>query len=266
MGAKIILSFFIFALLSFFLSVPAYSASAFTRLIAIEDSYVDVDQPTTNFDGEDLRFEVRWVEDDSGPMPVYCPEITKQILLKFDLSAVDFEVSKARLRLMPTEPPLDAIVPTQAVGSADTWVESTVVWFGLPATETDALTPDGIVDDAGWIIWEDGSLATWLESQRTGDGIATLSMTIDVTVGCWPFPPDDEVALALSMTDRTSSYPPFLEVATKDDELPPPPDMTAITLSNIDTHYSSTIIFVASSLLLTGMTLWQITTTKPRIE
>lgn len=209
------------------------------------DVYVDSVFSTTNFDGLPLQFEVRWLPDDSGPTPLFCPEINRQIYMRFNLSAVDFSIAKARLSLRAIIPRPLPPVTMQVMAAEDAWNETTMVWGTQPRVVFGPMTDYGDVTATGFATWTDDAtepailLAEWLETQRAangGDDQATLTFTLPLVLGCFPGPFDELPQVAVTGQDRLGRFPPLLALASAEADLPPLPGNTQITLASQGTQ------------------------------
>ena len=155
-------------------------------LSAVQDTYVDLNFASTNFDEGLLT-----AANSPGP-PLEGDVTTKQIYLQFDLSGVEFEIKSAALSLATLTcgglVPVDAVdVAIYGVDNSSSWDEAELTWGTQPGLSTEALaTLDSggtTYNSAQIYTWTDdkkGEFATWLESQRgANDGSATLVLLID---------------------------------------------------------------------------------------
>jgi hypothetical protein len=159
---------------------------AVLTLDATQDTYTDINLPSTNMDDGLLTAA-------NSPGPPQAPDVTtKVVYLAFDLSGVAFEIRSARLRLSTLTcgglVPVDAVdVVVYGVNNGLTWAEDTLTWDTQPVTSTGALASldAGAItfDSSQTYTWTDdnqGDFASWLETQRgANDGSATLALLID---------------------------------------------------------------------------------------
>jgi len=157
-------------------------------LPAVQDSYTDINAPTTNFDDGLLNVA------NSLSAPGSPDVTTKYTFLKFDLSSVSFEIKSAVLSLATLtcggEVAVDEVnVAVYGVDNApaNAWSETTLTWNTQPPpTSTYLISLNAGALTAGsaqWARWMDGSggaLAAWLETQRlANDASATLVLAIE---------------------------------------------------------------------------------------
>lgn len=163
------------------------SPAAQLVLPAIQDSYTDLNAANTNFDASLLT---------AANSPGVMDEddvTTKQVLLKFDLSNVGFEIKTAILRLNTLTcnglVPVDALpLAVHGVDNDQIWDGSSLTWNNQPALSTGILaTLDAgraAFNQAQTLTWSDtrqGDLATWLETQRQAHNQhATLVVLIPI--------------------------------------------------------------------------------------
>jgi hypothetical protein len=172
--------------------LPAAPADSVT-LPAVQDTYTDLNFPTTNFNQGLLSVSNSL----GGPGD---PDIaTKLTFIEFDLSGVTFEIKGATLslatltcgRLLPVDE-VDVAVYGVDNDPANDWSEDTLTWDTQPPTPGSLLIGSLLIQlDVGTITadtsaryeWTDtglGALSAWLETQRNAnDGSATLVLAID---------------------------------------------------------------------------------------
>ncbi|HEY85456.1 MAG TPA: DNRLRE domain-containing protein [Chloroflexi bacterium] len=166
-------------------AAPSGSAT----LSAMQDSYTDINAPTTNFDEGLLS-----AANSFGP-PGDSDVTTKYIFLEFDLNSVAFEIKSATLNLATLT--CGGLVPVDEVNvavygvdnaPANNWEEASITWANQPSFSTGSLliildTGAVAADSSQWATWTDGSggvLSSWLETQRlANDKSATLVLAID---------------------------------------------------------------------------------------
>jgi hypothetical protein len=164
-----------------------------TTLPAVQDTYTDLNFPSTNFDGGLLSVS------NSLGAPGEPDIATKLTFLQFDLSSVTFEIKGATLSLATLtcgrRLPVDEVdVAVYGVDNdpANAWAEDTLTWDTQPPTPGSLLVGSALTQlDAGTITadtsaryeWTDpglGALSSWLESQRTSNNAsATLVLAIE---------------------------------------------------------------------------------------
>lgn len=190
-------------------------------LLAGKDSYTDLNQPDTNFNGQMLLTE-------STMGAPGLPDVhTRVLFLGFDLSNVQFEIKSASLSLGTLTCngllPLDeAVVDVHGIDyeAANSWTENGLTWNTQPVPTAPPLI-SAVSGVEGRMYWTDGAggaFASWLETQRLGnDGSATLLLKVDVTVGGGIrdvfFDDKEESAGKLGCED--SSGPPMLALDSK---------------------------------------------------
>jgi hypothetical protein len=168
--------------------LPAAPMDAVT-LPAAQDSYTDINAPTTNFNEGLLSVS------NSLGAPGDPDIATKYAFLEFDLSGVSFEIKSAKLSLATLTCGRQVAVDevNVAVYGADNapvndWSEATITWDTQPDlyAGTVLITLDAgtlTADSAQWATWTDGSggaLSAWLETQRlANDHSATLVLAIE---------------------------------------------------------------------------------------
>jgi hypothetical protein len=209
--------------------LPAAPADSIT-LPAVQDTYTDLNFPSTNFNGGLLTVA-------NSPGAPGQPDIaTKLTYVEFDLSSVTFEIKGATLslatltcgRLLPVDE-VDVAVYGVDNNPANDWAEDTLTWDTQPPTPGSLLVGSPLIQlDAGTITgdtsaryeWTDpglGALSAWLESQRTAnDGSATLVLAIDNSeqpgIADVFFEDSEETGSAHPCPD--SAGPPALEVVS----------------------------------------------------
>lgn len=162
-------------------------------LPAVQDSYTDINAPTTNLNGSPLNVG------NSFGIPGQPDVTTRYAFLQFDLSGVGFEIKSAILSLATLPCGGQAAVDEVNVAvygvdnaPANAWSEATITWDTQPglSTGTHLITLDGgttTADNAQWVTWTDssgGALASWLETQRlANDASATLVLAIENSTG-----------------------------------------------------------------------------------
>ncbi len=209
--------------------LPAAPADAVT-LPAVQDTYTDLNFPSTNFDGGLLSVS------NSLGAPGDPDIATKLTFLEFDLSGVTFEIKGATLslatltcgRLLPVDE-VDVAVYGVDNDPANDWAEDTLTWDTQPPTPGSLLVGSLLIQlDAGTISadtsaryeWTDpglGALSAWLESQRNAnDGSATLVLAIENSdqpgLADVFFEDSEETGSAYPCPD--SAGPPSLEVVS----------------------------------------------------
>ena len=226
------------------------------QLATLADAWIASSTPGRTFerDGQ-LQFAVEWLPQADIQHPdtvIYCPEVTQQIVLKFDLTEIEFEIDKARLTLRPnqynsatpqTSPPL----PTLAA-SLDNWTETDIAWETRPEVHTRLATSASF--QSGEIVWLDNgeadtTLAEWLEYRRQSNDTVTLMLDVPVIGNCWPYPLES-AALNGSFADSSADAAPMLEIGSAESSLSTTAP-TAITLnqSSIYGPDSRTLLLVA---------------------
>ncbi len=158
-------------------------------LPAAQDSYTDINAPTTNLNGGLLNVS------NSLSAPGDPDVTTKYAFLEFDLSGVAFEIKSAKLNLAALtcggQVAVDEVnVAVYGVDNApaNDWAEATITWDTQPDVYTDTVlitldTGAITADSAQWVTWTDGSggaLSSWLETQRlANDHSATLVLAVE---------------------------------------------------------------------------------------
>lgn len=173
---------------TFFLLGSYYTTQAdsilSTSLNPIADTYTDINDPNTNFNGGLLDLASSFGAPGNPDVP------TKFIFLKFNLAGVGEPINKVRLSLATLS--CGGALPVDNLGiniygtSDDNWTEVDLTASNQPLPSTPAL----LEMDAGTIVpgissyyhWTEdignGPLSLWLESERLNDGIATLILQI----------------------------------------------------------------------------------------
>lgn len=221
-----------------------------TLMVVDPDANVGL-QPT-------LAFTYAWEFNQSAGG--YCLTLRKTFLLQFDLSTVPFPIDKARLRLLPTLM-LTAAPAFDLYGAADGWGEATVTWNSRPGLVAGPLLPPPQLSDSGYVYFEDSGtpipflLAAWLEGERSGDGVATLSVALPAAAGCTLVQPTPSTVETLFYS-RESVHVPILDLAASGSDLPRLPDPSAVALRRAATvpGVPSTLL-VALTLLIGGTLL-----------
>ncbi len=155
-------------------------------LDATQDTYTDINLATTNLDEGLLNAA------NSPGRPEEPDVTTKQVFVEFDLSAVDFEIKSATLRLSTLT--CGGLVPVNAVdviiygvNNDVGWAEDSLTWDNQPELSTGALASldagETTFDTAQTYTWTDseqGDFTAWLETQRgANEGSATLVLVIE---------------------------------------------------------------------------------------
>lgn len=129
-------------------AAPAAAASNIT-LLATQDSWVDENQPTTNFGG-DTRLHVGRVADASGALG------NRQTLVQFDLSSLPqgASIQSARLELYQIESQGPEQYRTRPDANFDPWDEMKVNWNNKPSA-FDVGDPWVTLNSTnGWKAWD----------------------------------------------------------------------------------------------------------------
>ena len=227
-----------------------------TKIVTVADVWVAAATPERNFDGDGhLQFSVDWVAQGDIQHPdtlIYCPQVTQQVILKFDLAEIDFAIEKARLTLRPnhynsatpqTSPPL----PTLSA-SLDNWNESDVAWETRPSVHAPLAT--NATYQSGDIVWLDNgeaetTLAEWLEYRRQSNDTVTLMLDAPTSGKCWPYPLES-AALNGSFADGSVDGAPVLELGSAESDLSTTaPTAISLQQSSIYGPDSRTLLLVA---------------------
>lgn len=184
---------FVFVVVVLLSSMAVFSVTANTdgyafnteQLVVIEDSYVDSFAPDSNFNAQSLAFEYGTTLMDGD----YCPAVTKISYMKFDLSQIDFPISKAQLSLGQGDCSSTETLPIQLFAANSTWDETALTWNTQPQAIygfTEIPTSQNAV-----YHWNDSDmgntdgLADWLaQQQQEGTMIITLGMVMSTFMGC----------------------------------------------------------------------------------
>lgn len=156
------------------------------QLVVIEDSYVDSSSPDGNFNAQALAFEYSSIFDTISS--AYCPAVTKISYLKFDLSNIDFAISKARLSLGQGDCSIDEPLPIQLFAADNDWQETNLTWNTQPRAVygfTEIPTNQNAIYQWNDETIGDDGLADWLAYQKEqGATTVTLGMVMITMMGC----------------------------------------------------------------------------------
>lgn len=143
-----------------------------TPLTASQDAFVDPNNPTTAFNGQ--RLEVTY-----SNFPTFTA--TRRSLIQFNVATVASSLSAAGLVLQVVENnlPPSAQVNVGLYALADGWSESTVTQQTAPAPSLLLQTLTVGAGVTGQLRFTASTVGTYLESARTGDGIASLFVRLD---------------------------------------------------------------------------------------
>lgn len=225
---------------------------------AVADAFISVESPTGNQAAtSDLQLTITYREIPFVHLPnstVYCPEVSEQILLQFDLSAVAFPIANARLSLQPTAK-LDSFPSIELGATLADWSEDTVTWDTQPALHT-MLGAGSSLSADGMLVWEDAdgdmdnTVAEWLEYRRQSNDHATLVLAQPANGYCWPYQPDRDV-LGTTVFDRQSGMGAMLELSSAEVDLNALASPTSVTIQSnaISNGPSRTLLLV---ILLVG--------------
>lgn len=165
--------------LSLTLFLSSYTdAWAQSTLPATQDTFVDPNNPTVNYDAgkpNGGRLEVAY-----SRLIEFAP--TRRFLLQFDLSgtATNLSASPVVLYLGENNIPANATVTLSLYTTGDTWQETTVTHNTTPAPGT-LLQSIAIAADTEntQLRFDAPAVSDYLEGERTGDGTASLLLRLD---------------------------------------------------------------------------------------
>ncbi|MCS7221686.1 MAG: DNRLRE domain-containing protein [Anaerolineae bacterium] len=148
-------------------STPLVAAQ--TTITPSEDATVILTQPNTSNNGAALSIQ--------GQKPFGTCQVTAIALLKFNLPAGD-EIVGATLRLLSTFASSSGSLTMGLYGIGDdTWQEGSVTWNTKPAFTTGPLSTASLQPAGQELVFPSTpSLTAFLETQRTGDGVASLGI------------------------------------------------------------------------------------------
>lgn len=232
-------------------------------LVPVEDSYVDYYSPTQNFDGQPLSFEIAapFSADDNG----YCPTITKISYIKFDLSAVEFPIAQAELRLSPIDScdlakNSDGGLSTSLFTASNEWSESEITWENRPIPSmllNDGVSFSNSLSQPQLATVDEASLANWLAMyQAQGEKTVTIGFISPLFMGCSA---QAAPATKVAFQDRQQSSraascgvpaeAPHLYLASADGELHPTISPTAVQLQQNKAETTSSLWVILLTLL-----------------
>lgn len=253
----IVLFFVLFALQV----TPAFADSNGASLTAVGDSVVDFNAPDANNADSNLLFEQVYAYDDMAGM--YCPTTTKRFFIKFDISALDFDVAQARISLSASDDTPN--FPLTLMVADNNWSETEVTWNNQPMMVNEFAAELDV--QSGVFQWTDQNLeydlvAYIADLQAAGETYITFAVGTPAFGGCSPVEIPATVAEFGSRGSILSA--PSLTVASANGSL----DMvesvpTAVTLSNVDTQVGNSVVWIA--LLFAGMTTLSLIATKKTI-
>ncbi len=236
----------------------------YVAITAIADAFVEENRPNANNgDSGFLQYEVAYTQQADILHPetaLFCPQPTSQVMLKFDLSQVDFPIDKARISLHALAYPNDKPLPTLSASTED-WDEAAVSWQNRPIARADMATPAERQADSDTIVWNDDgdpsvSLAEWLEYRRHGDKMVTILLAAPQRAKCWPYP-FESAGFVAQFADRSVADGPLLELSSAETNLPEPKP-TAVQLSGFQSIGNSgrTNLICALMVALTALFIY----------
>jgi len=152
------------------------------KLYPIEDSYVESENPGTNYGGADYLYT-------DTDIWSYSPDEYRRSYLKFDLSQIPVETNiittiiSANLKLYVNN------IGSQSVNvgvyqTSNTWNEGTIIWDNTPSVNTSIIDVTTIVHDDIWYNWDvkdninniiGNDISFMIKSERTEYGYESLS-------------------------------------------------------------------------------------------
>lgn len=192
------------------------AARAQTVINPVGDTWVDRNEPTANKDDSNLLVCY-------SNQPVFVQ--TTRVYLSFSLAGLTYDVDDTvKLRVYVSIPPSELTVGTLALWSTtDAWTESSLTWSTAPTWTTKLDTkPVSASSQGTWVEFTGANLRDFVNSQRTGDGVASFVIAWD---GCTTCTQGD----IIEFVDRETTYAP------PDPENPPElyaPFPTSVTLTS----------------------------------
>ena len=158
----------------------ATPALAQTAIAPTQDTFVDPNNASTNYDGK--RLELAY-----SNFPTLVG--TRRVLLQFDLRSVTGAVLNAPVVLTAVENnfPAGATLTLGLYGLADTWTEAAVTEATRPAVGAKLQTVTVAAGTTGAVRFDAAAVGTYLEAQRTGDGVASFLLQLDAGSGTLGF-------------------------------------------------------------------------------
>ena len=147
------------------------SAAQTVTLPASQDSFIDLNNPDTNYNAQ--RLEVTY-----SNFPGFVP--TRFSLLQFDLGGVTAVISRSRLVLSLVENnlPAGSQVSLGLYTADDTWDETTLTYNTAPTADTLLQSLTITAGLTGTLVFDDG-VGAYLEGERGGDGTAAFLLRLD---------------------------------------------------------------------------------------
>jgi hypothetical protein len=180
-------------------------------LIPTDDAFVRIDEPDDN-SGDNPELAVQ------GQIPIIgACQSTAESYLKFDLSSIPDPIEGATLTFLSTFASSGLSLTMGLFGSLDdTWAEDTITWNNKPAISTTQLSQASLTPAGNEFTFPSTpELIAFLESQRLGDGVATLGV---IATDCNAF------VVTQAMSSKEGTQAPVLEL-----EQP-----TAVVLASFD--------------------------------
>ena len=154
------------------LKLQPLGAQVIENRLTTADSYVREDQPTTNYGTSTSMYVGHYV--------TATTEGAERGYLKFDVSGIPSGVTiiGAKLWLYNwgySNPGTSANVQVERVDD-DSWTEGGITWNNQPARTGILVNSQFVQGDNVWKSWGSSALASFVESQRAGDGVASLAL------------------------------------------------------------------------------------------
>lgn len=149
-------------------------------LLSSQDAFVDPNNPATVYNGR--RLELTF-----SNFPSFVP--TRRSLLQFDLAGQMAALTGAQMQLTIVENNLNpnSSVAVALYAAADSWAESRVNWETRPLEATLLQTVTVSSGALGVITFDAAAIGTYLESERSGDGVASFYLQLRSGTGALGF-------------------------------------------------------------------------------
>jgi hypothetical protein len=140
-------------------------------LLPQQDAFVDPNNPTTVYNGD--RLELTF-----SNFPGFAP--TRRSLLQFELTGEAADLTGAQLQLTVVENNINpnSTVAVALYGAADGWAESSVSWETRPLEAALLQTVTVAGGATGAVTFDAAAVGAYLESERGGDGVASVYLQL----------------------------------------------------------------------------------------
>lgn len=167
----------VFAVLALLLSatwsglMPRLASAQTTNLDSTQDAFVDPINSGTNYDVQQLELTY-------SNFPAFVA--TRRAVVQFDVSGVGNDISTAQLvvQVVANNTPAGATVEIGLYGADDGWTEENVTFASAPSEGALLQTVSVASGALDTVTFDAAEVGAYIESQRTGDGVASFVLRL----------------------------------------------------------------------------------------